>query len=311
MKADKTAAPTRPSLLLLITVIAIFLIEGLIMLMLHRASAWADSIPPWIKGVLDASVLSVMVFPFLYVFWFRPLRAEMVKRQRVERFKDEMLDVFSHELRTPLAIVQEGVSQLEEGLHGPLSNAQRDGLREVSRGAARLNRLVERSLLVTKILANKVQYAFTALDVERVVRDVVSRYHSQAAAKEVALRVSATETSVQCVGDAVYLAEALGHLVSNAIEVTPQGGVVTLAWARTAEGIELTVADTGRGIPAEQLQTLFDRFSWVRSVNERKTGGLGLGLFIARAIVEAHSGTVTAESTAGRGSTFTVRLPQK
>lgn len=311
MKGDKTAIPVRPSLRLIITATVIFLIEGLIMLMLHRASAWADAVPPWIKGVLDALVLSAMVFPFLYVLWFRPLRAEMVKRQRVERFKDEVLDVFSHELHTPLAIVQEGVSQLGEGLHGPLSNSQRDCLQEVSRGAARLNRLVERSLLVTKILADKVQYTFTALDVGRVILDVERRYHFQAAAKGVVLRVSTTETSVQCVGSAVYLAEAMGHLVENAIEATSQGGVVTLAWTRTAAGIELTVVDTGRGIPAEQLQILFDRFSWVRSVNERKTGGLGLGLFIVRAIVEAHGGTVTAESTVGRGSTFTVRLPKR
>ena len=109
--------------------------------------------------------------------------------------------------------------------------------------------------------------------------------------------------------DGTRIAQAVGNLLENAITHTPEGGSVTVSAHAAANGIEVTVADTGPGIAAEDLPRLFDRFYRADPSRSRSTGGSGLGLTIARRLVEAHGGSIEVESALGEGSRFTVRLP--
>ena len=111
--------------------------------------------------------------------------------------------------------------------------------------------------------------------------------------------------------DPQHLAIAISQIVENAIQATPEDGLVTLRLSITTEQAEIQVLDTGGGIPKEALSTLFDRFKSLGEIHERKMGGLGLGLFIARSLIEGHGGTIIPESTMGEGTLMTIRLPKR
>ncbi len=242
----------------------------------------------------------------------RELREAAMRREhrRMERLKDDLLDVMAHEFRTPLSVLLEGVSQLTDGSVGQATPDQRPVLTMMADNLQRLTTLSEKALSAAQWLVNKVEFKLTEVDVAEVVKTVRAHFNPVAEAKGIRFQMQAPNRTVPGVADAAWLKEALGQLVENAIQATPSGGEVILSCATTADGGQVCVQDTGRGIPAAELQALFERFQWVGDVNERRTGGLGLGLFIAKAIAEAHGGTLTAESMVGKGTRMTLHLPK-
>lgn len=230
-------------------------------------------------------------------------------RRQAERFKDELLSVLAHELRTPLAVVQEGISQFSDGVLGPITEEQRASCQTITESVARLSGLLDKVLLATKILAGQLVCSKTPMNVEALIGGVVEPFARVAEIKQITLRTVPGKLVGPYSGDRARLAQALGQLVENAIQATPDGGTVTVTAAGGRDGVALTVQDTGRGIPAEEIPTLFQRFRWIGGPNERKTGGLGLGLFIARSIIALHGGSVAADSAVGQGTRITVTLP--
>ncbi|EOD66652.1 sensor histidine kinase, partial [Amycolatopsis vancoresmycina] len=145
-------------------------------------------------------------------------------------------------------------------------------------------------------------------DAAELAHHVAAAHADRAAAAGVTLTVSADgETVVHA--DPVRLRQVVGNLVTNAVRHTPPGGRVTIRTSSTVDTVTLAVADTGTGIAAADLPHVFDRFWRAEKSRSRQTGGSGLGLAIVRHLVQAHGGTVTAESEVDTGSTFTVRLP--
>jgi two-component system, OmpR family, sensor histidine kinase BaeS len=151
-------------------------------------------------------------------------------------------------------------------------------------------------------------------DAADLAGQAVAAHRARADASGVAVRVDAPPGPVPVLADPARLRQALGNLVSNAVTHTPPGGTVVVAVrgrgrGRSGDGVLLTVTDTGRGIAAEHLPRVFDRFYRADPSRSRTTGGSGLGLAITKHLVEAHGGTIEAASTPGRGSVFTIRLP--
>ncbi|MBI3319929.1 MAG: sensor histidine kinase [Candidatus Omnitrophica bacterium] len=119
------------------------------------------------------------------------------------------------------------------------------------------------------------------------------------------------QSSLQCVGDIEWLQRALGQLVENAIEASPPKGAVTISCQEAPDASILTIEDTGAGIPSEVRPVLFDRLRAAGGIDERKTGGLGLGLFIAKSVIQAHGGVIDVEGAAGGGTRMTVHILRK
>jgi signal transduction histidine kinase len=194
-----------------------------------------------------------------------------------------------------------------DGEAGDLGESQRRLLEKVSRSCDRLNRLVDDILVVARIDAGKFSLEKHYVDLVELTEAAVESARIAAERGGVELRVSAPEAAVPLWADSTRVSQMLDNLLSNAIKFTPKGGRVAVTLARHEDAALLQVRDTGVGIPEEEIGALFERF--FRASTGLSVPGTGLGLPIVKAIVEAHDGWVTVESTVGVGTTFTVELP--
>jgi signal transduction histidine kinase/integral membrane sensor domain MASE1/ActR/RegA family two-component response regulator len=225
------------------------------------------------------------------------------------RLKDEFLATLSHELRTPLNAVLGWAHMLREGSMQP-SMHQR-ALESVERNARAQAQLVEDLLDVSRIMAGKLQVRTDAVDLAAVVTHAVETVRAGVTAKRLNLHLRLpSDERVIVTGDADRLQQVVWNLVSNAIKFTPAGGRVDVELRRIDSTAEISVRDTGQGIDPAFRPHLFQRFRQMDASKTRQYGGLGLGLSIVRHLVEAHGGTVAAESDGlNRGATFRVFVP--
>ncbi|HEY6559140.1 MAG TPA: ATP-binding protein [Polyangiaceae bacterium] len=232
------------------------------------------------------------------------------RAQRAVQIRDEFLSIASHELRTPVAVLQLEIQSLAE-LAGKKAEEWGDEsltrrIQRSTQSVARMAQLVEVLLDVSHISAGRLQLALDAFELSAMVRDIVERFQSQAKRTgcEIAFRATAL---VRGAWDRLRLEQVLMNLLSNSIKYGA-GRPIEVEVADSGEYALVSVVDHGIGIAPEDLERVFGRFE--RAVSSRHYGGLGLGLFIARRIVEAHGGTVSAEATPAGGATFRVALPK-
>jgi PAS domain S-box-containing protein len=240
----------------------------------------------------------------------RHIRLELEQRNvqllAADREKDELISVVSHELRTPLTSIMGYLELvLTEGEEGGLSDVCRDFLLVAQRNSQRLQRLVEDLLFVSSAEAGRATLALGAIDLAAVVRDAVDAALPSASAGGVALSVSG-EAGGTAIADVHRVAEVIENLLSNAVKFTPQGGRVDVEVSSDVDTVAVRVLDTGRGIAEQDARRLFERF--FRASDAEGLPGAGLGLSIAKAIVEAHGGSIGVESREGEGTSFEVRL---
>ncbi len=232
-------------------------------------------------------------------------RAEV---ERASRLKDEFLAALSHELRTPLNAVLGYAQLLGTGSLPPERAAH--ALEAIQRNAQAQARLIESLLDLSRIIAGKLELDLERLDLSSIVDAAVDVLRPEAEAKDLVLDVVASPSRVPLVGDGGRLQQVLWNLLSNAVKFTPPGGRVSVRVAREDSQVQIQVSDSGQGISPEFLPHVFDRFKQADHSKGRAQGGLGLGLALAREIVQAHGGTLVAESLGeGHGSTFIATLP--
>jgi heavy metal sensor kinase len=214
----------------------------------------------------------------------------------------------SHELKTPLTSIrgEAEVALLEERTPGQYRKTLQSIVDEVERMSA----IVENLLLLARADAEQVTIRKDILLLEDVVLRVYEQMEPIARRKHVQLDLGEM-ASVEVAGDPLWLGQILTNLVNNAVKYTPQGGTVTISMVENAHrgSASVAVSDTGRGISAEHLPHIFDRFYRVDSGRSRDVGGVGLGLNIAQWAADAHGGEITVESEVGKGTTFTLKLP--
>jgi signal transduction histidine kinase len=239
------------------------------------------------------------------------LQRQVARERQAQRIKDDFLSIVSHELRTPLTSIQ-GYSQLLEGRLRDASGAAKElaHLRVIRSQVARMRRLVDDLLDVSRIdKRGGVSIEPERIDLADEVRAVGERIEREHRDREVRVEVPAT---LPITADRDRIGQVLTNLADNAVKYSPDGGPVTLRAWRGTEQAHIAVADTGVGIPENQLHLVFDRFFQADAESsKRRFGGLGLGLYISRAIVEAHGGRIWAEANrqAGHGTIFRVQLP--
>ena len=233
-------------------------------------------------------------------------RAARATAERANLMKDEFLATLSHELRSPLQAIV-GWSQLL--VRGVGEGDRQRGLESIERNARLQSQLIEDLLDISRITSGKVHLETRNVSLDAVVDAAIASVAPAAQAKGIRLQRS-YESGPVVRGDPARLQQVLFNLLSNALKFTPNGGDVTVSLKSAGSQVEVRVADTGVGIPADQLPHVFDRFRQADSSSTRRHGGLGLGLAIARQLIELHGGTVQAASDGeGKGTTVIVRLP--
>jgi signal transduction histidine kinase/ActR/RegA family two-component response regulator len=235
-------------------------------------------------------------------------QAARAAAEEANKLKDQFLAVVSHELRTPLSAIL-GWSEMltKRGIDDALRSRAVQG---IGQSARRQAQLIEDLLDVARITSGKLRLERTFLDLHKTIRDAVEIVQPAAKAKRIHIRVDLDEACGEVYGDPARLQQVAVNLVSNAIKFTPEGGAVHVILRPGSEHVELVVADTGKGIAPEFLPWVFEAFRQGDASTTRAHAGLGLGLSIVKTLVQAHNGSVRADSNGeGRGATFTVRLP--
>lgn len=225
-----------------------------------------------------------------------------------DQAKTAFLADVTHELRTPLTVIKGTIETLQDGA---LDDAEhRDHLlASMEREADRLIRLVNELLVLTRADAGALKLQVQPLDLAELARSRCDRLAPLAARKGAAFSVIEATAGLMVAGDADRLAQVLDNLLDNALRFAPDGSAIRIGLERAGDQVRCSVHDDGPGIPPEHLPFIFERFYRVDAARSRASGGAGLGLAIARALVAAQGGRISAESAEGQGTTITFSLP--
>jgi CheY-like chemotaxis protein len=230
--------------------------------------------------------------------------------REANRIKDEFLTTLSHELRTPLSAILGWTRILRAKKLGPERIAH--GLEVIERNVLSQTRLIDDLLDVSRIITGKLRLSVRSVNLSKVIEAAIEAMRPAADAKEIQIEFtrSLVPGEDDAIGDPDRLQQVVWNLVSNAIKFTPARGAVSVDLSRDAAQFSIRVRDTGKGIPPDFLPHVFDRFRQADSSMSRTHSGLGIGLAIARHLVELHGGAITAESEGdGLGATFAISLP--
>jgi len=231
---------------------------------------------------------------------------DVSERRAVERMKDELLSVLGHELRTPLTSIRGSLGLLDGGVLGPLSPRGQRMIEIAVSNTDRLIRLLNDVLDVERMQAGRLVLELQPHSAGDLIELAVAEMRGLAERANVRLTVGAVDGVIEA--DADRMVQVLTNLLSNAIKFSGAGAEVQVSAVAHGNQVRFSIADQGRGIPADKLEAIFDRFQQVDASDARVKGGTGLGLTICKSIVEQHGGQVWAESRLGYGSTFHVSL---
>jgi signal transduction histidine kinase len=243
----------------------------------------------------------------------RLFEAERVARTEAEaanRAKMEFLTTMSHELRTPLNAIAGYAELIEMGIHGPVTDGQREALGRIRASQTHLLGLINDVLNFAKLDAGKVEFRLAEVPVRGVVAPVGALVAPQFDAKAIRYAFEESDERLVTRADADKLRQILLNLLSNAAKYTPRGGAVRVRCAADGPRVLITVTDTGIGIPAERLGQIFEPFVQLGRSMTSGQGGVGLGLAISRDLARGMGGDLTVDSALGVGSTFTLVLPR-
>jgi signal transduction histidine kinase len=224
--------------------------------------------------------------------------------EQLERLRHELVANVSHELKTPISALRAHLENLLDGVEQP----DRATLQLMLAQSERLSRLVEQLLDLSRLESGDIPFERTAIELAPLVSEVVDELQ-MTAGDGVRLVEEVPDDVLTAWADRERLHQVLFNLIDNAVRFSPEGGSVIVSAIRKQSRCEIRVADTGPGIPVEHLAHVFERFYRVDPARTRGDGGTGIGLAIARSIVEAHGGRIWAESEVGRGSVFAFDLP--
>lgn len=231
----------------------------------------------------------------------------LARQEEIDRQRDTFVHTLSHELRTPLGIIMGHAELLESGILGDLQPAQLESMRIITRRLQMLNKMLNDLNLL--LAARMEKGAYQLIQPNLLLDPLVSEFRLQAEELSLELTAEISPDLPQIVGDFTHLRRVFDNLLANALKFTPAGGRVGVRAFAEGEYVVFQVSDTGVGIPADQLERIFDRFYQLRSHKSMNPYGVGLGLSLVKELVEAHDGYVQVQSEEGRGSMFEVGLP--
>jgi PAS domain S-box-containing protein len=234
---------------------------------------------------------------------------DITRTREAEELRTTFVSVVSHELQTPIAIIKGYASTLRREDADWDTTTLRDRLHAIEDEADRLNHLVGNVLYASRIQAGGLQMERNELDLPEVIRAAVRRFKARAPDLDIRCRFPANFPPV--LADRERIEEVVLNLLDNAVKYSPRGLRIRVSGQVTWDEVIVQVADAGQGIPLREQERIFERFQRLERASTRRTQGAGLGLYICRAIVEAHGGRIWVRSQLGRGSTFSFSLPRQ
>ncbi len=235
------------------------------------------------------------------------LAATLARVQELDRLKNEFFANVSHELRTPLTLI---LTPIEDLLTRKFSDGTREALQVIRRNAYRLLRLIDDLLDLARLDVGGLRLHVAELDLVELANRVADAAKASAEARHIALGVDASERELVAYGDPHRLEIVLTNLVGNALKFSPDGASIRVRIYGDEKNLHLDVIDTGPGIAKQELERIFDRFYQVEGSERRRQGGAGIGLALAKKLVDLHGGALSVVSELGKGSTFSIALPR-
>lgn len=235
----------------------------------------------------------------------RKVKVARIELAELERLKTDFIAITSHELRTPLGLILGHATFLRE----LIGERYADQLDTIIRNATKLKDIVENLSDVDNYQTGSLRVRNHRVSLAKIAEDVVTTFQDEANSRNITLKAEIGDSPFYLDADGVKISIALSNLVKNAIQFTDSGGRVTICVDEVDDHIKVSVMDNGIGIPAKDLPRVFERFFQVETHLTRRFGGMGLGLTVAKAMIELHGGRIWAESEEGKGSKFTFLLP--
>jgi signal transduction histidine kinase len=264
---------------------------------------------------------AAMVIGIPTAFATATLRLLRRKERALEQRTAELIDAskqrsqfmasVTHELRTPIHQVQGLAELIATGVYGPVTDKQRDALASIKRSAHQQLSLVDDLLTLTRAEANRLSPRVSEVEIAPLIAQVAASAEGMAATKQLTLATDCTDELPVVASDPRLLAHILVNLIANAIKFTPEHGVVAVRAVGGADAVTIAVTDTGVGIPPAQLVTIWEPFVQGDGGDERRFGGVGLGLALVQKLCGALGAEVGVTSEVGKGSTFTVSVPRR
>jgi two-component system sensor histidine kinase GlrK len=231
------------------------------------------------------------------------------KLSELDKMKSDFFSFITHELRTPLSSIKMGMDLLRDGTEGPMTEGQKELLTVIEKESYRLIGLVNSLLDLSKMEAGMMSFHLQPQPIAPLIDQTIKELGPLVDSKKIILETTVKEGLPIVKIDSERILQALRNIIGNAVKFTPEGGRVKVSARSADHGVEVSIADTGPGIPKENLITIFEKFQQVITDRKLSTQGTGLGLAIAKQIITHHGGKIWAESQLGHGSTFIFFLP--
>jgi two-component system phosphate regulon sensor histidine kinase PhoR len=228
--------------------------------------------------------------------------------RRLEKIRQDFVANVSHELRTPLSSIK-GYS--ETLLNGALDDKEnmKKFTEIIYNETNRLAKIIDDLLDLSKIESGKINITFLPTDISNIIKRTISIIENQAKVKLISIHLSIPEQIPQILADETRISQVFLNLLDNAIKYTPNNGIVTISVEQKNKFVQISIKDTGIGIPEKDISRLFERFYRVDKARSRELGGTGLGLSIAKHIIQSHGGEISVQSEEGNGATFSLTVP--
>jgi PAS domain S-box-containing protein len=235
---------------------------------------------------------------------------DVTHRYELKKMRQEFVSMVIHDLRTPLTSISLFLDLLAEHPGVVMPTTLKSNVHTARTSLGRLLNLVKDLLDFEKVEAGELTLRLGLADLGELVQQATMEINAFADDRKISLETSGADADIVLSCDAERIIQVLVNLLSNAVKFSPEGTTIHVAVAESANDVEVSVSDHGRGIPADQLEKIFERYKQASEVDAEKRKGTGLGLSICKTFIEAHGGTIGVESTVGQGSRFWFKLPK-
>ncbi len=232
--------------------------------------------------------------------------AVLREREEMDKMKSNFFANISHEFRTPLTLILGPIKQISEKIK---DNKTKNELKIIYKNAGKLLRLVNQLLDLSKVESGNMKLQTDPQNIVSVIKILVLSFSSYAERKKIKLKFDSTQEEIIAYIDKEKIEKIVTNILSNAFKFTPEGGIIELKLSNNLEYVNISIRDTGIGIPKEKISKIFDRFYQVDGTHKRDHEGTGIGLALSKELIELHKGKIKVESTEGEGSIFTISIP--